>query len=107
LFVLPMIGLPGPLFAFALVAILVAAAIHWWLPDDRGQRLEGRGAAMSYPSLASMITGASVRAATAPERQKRLSWRDGAFGSGSSPEWSQAMRRRRPLTCNGFFITTC
>jgi MFS family permease len=104
LFVLPMIGLPGPLFAFALVAILVAAAIHWWLPDDRGQRLEGRGAAMSYPSLASMITGASVRAATAPERQKRLSWRDSRIRQWIVAGVVAGHAQAATLTCIGFFI---
>ncbi|HEX2725756.1 MAG TPA: hypothetical protein VHN20_08055, partial [Beijerinckiaceae bacterium] len=60
--------------------------------------------AMSYPSLASMITGASVRAATAPTRQKRLSWRDRRIKrwivSGVVAGHAQA----GTLTCIGFFI---
>ena len=80
LFVLPFVGLPGPLFAFALIAALVYVAIWRWLPDDSGDlRIkglrEGRGAAMSYPSMASATTGASVVAATAP-RSARVRWRD-------------------------------
>ncbi len=80
LFVLPFVGLPGPLFAFALIAALVFVAIWRWLPDDSGDlRIkglrEGRGAAMSYPSMASATTGASVVAATAP-RSARVRWRD-------------------------------
>ena len=80
LFVLPFVGLPGPLFAFALIAALVYVAIWRWLPDDSGDlRIkglrEGRGAAMSYPSMASATTGASVVAATAP-RSARVHWRD-------------------------------
>jgi MFS family permease len=104
LFVLPFIGLPGPLFAFALIAIAVAVAIHVWLPDDRGQRLGGRGAAMSYPSLASMITGASVRAATAPDRQKRLSWRDGRIRQWIIAGVVAGHAQAATLTCIGFFI---
>src|ERR671912_499667 len=75
LFVLPFIGLPGPLFAFAAIGLVVAAAIWTWLPDDRLGRKTGRGAAMSYPSLATTPTGASIVAATSP-RQKRLKWND-------------------------------
>ncbi|GLR48311.1 MFS transporter [Sphingomonas astaxanthinifaciens] len=104
LFVLPFVGLPGPLFAFAIIALVVFTAIQLGLPDDRGHLGRGRGAAMSYPSLASMITGASVRAATAPSRQKRLSWRDprirGWIVAGVTSGHAQAAT----LTCLGFFI---
>src|SRR5215218_7586202 len=64
MFVLPFVGLPGPLFGFALIGIFVFAAIFLWLPDDTKGRQIGRGAAMSYPSIASPVTGASVIAAT-------------------------------------------
>ena len=104
LFVLPWIGLPGPLFAFALIAIVVTVAIQLWLPDDRGGRLGGRGAAMSYPSLASMITGASVRAATAPQRQKRLSWRDSRIRQWIVAGVIAGHAQAATLTCIGFFI---
>ena len=104
LFVLPFIGLPGPLFAFALIAVLVYGAIKLWLPDDRGQRRGGRGAAMSYPSLASMITGASVRAATAPQRQKRLSWRDPRVRPWIVAGVVTGHAQAATLTCLGFFI---
>ena len=70
LFVLPFIGLPGPLFGFAVIGILVFTAIALWLPDDTKGRHVGRGAAMSYPSSASPVTGASVIAATAPRTGK-------------------------------------
>ncbi len=76
LFVVPVLGLSGPLFAFALIGTAVLAAIARWLPDDRHGRRVGRGAAMSYPSLASPPTGASVVAATAPRRARRLKWSD-------------------------------
>src|SRR3954453_17765829 len=76
LFVLPVVGLAGPLFAFALIGLVVVTAVASWLPNDRYGRRGGHGAAMSYPSLARPPTGASVTAATQPRRQKRLSWKD-------------------------------
>lgn len=104
LFVLPFIGLPGPLFAFAIIALVVFAAIQIGLPDDRGRLGRGRGAAMSYPSLASMITGASVRAATAPNRQKRLSWRDSRIRRWILAGVVAGHAQAATLTCLGFFI---
>src|SRR5438874_904735 len=76
LFVVPVLGLAGPLFAFALIASVVVTCIILWLPNDRTGRKLGHGAAMSYPSLATTPTGASVVAATAPHRTKRLKWND-------------------------------
>jgi MFS family permease len=79
LFVLPMVGLTGPFFAFALIGLIVVVAVALGLPDDakpRHGRRRGHGAAMSYPSLATPTTGASVVAATSPRGGPRLSWRD-------------------------------
>jgi len=104
LFVLPFVGLPGPLFAFALVAVIVFVAIVVGLPEDRGGPGKGRGAAMSYPSIASMITGASVRAATAPTRQKRLSWRDPRISRWILAGVIAGHAQAATLTCIGFFI---
>src|SRR6478672_10802007 len=42
LFVLPFVGLPGPLFAFAGIGALVFVAILLWLPDDQRGRKVGR-----------------------------------------------------------------
>lgn len=78
LFVLPLLGLSGPLFAFAVMGIAVFIAIHVGLPDDRVPRhgrMTGHGAAMSYPSLASSPTGASIIAATRP-RGPAIRWSD-------------------------------
>ena len=79
LFVLPVIGLPGPFFGVALIGLAVWLAIWRWLPDDskpgRGRRA-GHGAAMSYPSIATPTTGASVVAATAPRSAARMRWND-------------------------------
>jgi MFS family permease len=106
LFVLPVVGLAGPLFVFAAGAILVFLAILFGLPDDtkpRHGRRAGHGAAMSYPSLASTPTGASVVAATAPQ-MKRLKWNDprirGWIVAGVISGHAQAAT----LACLGFFV---
>lgn len=76
LLVLPFVGLSGPVFAFAIIGAVVFAAIWFLLPNDATATGEAaRGAAMSYPSLGSPPTGASVIAATA-EAGERLSWCD-------------------------------
>jgi MFS family permease len=103
LFVLPFIGLPGPLFAFSALGLLVAAAIWTWLPDDRLGRKTGRGAAMSYPSLATTPTGASVVAATSP-RQKRLKWNDPRIRRWIIAGVAAGHAQAATLTCLGFFI---
>ena len=104
LFVLPVVGLAGPMFAFAIIAAAVFVSILVWLPNDRFGRRGGHGAAMSYPSLASTPTGASVVAATTPRRQKRLSWNDPRIRpwiiSGVVAGHAQAAT----LTCIGFFV---
>jgi MFS family permease len=104
LFVLPLVGLAGPLFAFALIAAAVFVAILLWLPNDRTERRSGHGAAMSYPSLASPPTGASVTAATAPRRQKRLSWRDPRVRRWIFAGVAAGHAQAATLTCIGFFV---
>ncbi len=103
LFVLPLIGLSGPLFAFAGIAVLVFAAILLWLPNDRFDRRSGRGAAMSYPSLATPPTGASVIAATAP-RQARLKWNDPRIRRWIIAGVTAGHAQAALLTCIGFFV---
>jgi MFS family permease len=103
LFVLPLVGLAGPLFAFALIGVIVVTSIALWLPNDRGRRL-GHGAAMSYPSLASPPTGASIAAATAPRRQKRLSWRDPRIRPWIVAGVVAGHAQAATLTCIGFFV---
>lgn len=104
LFVFPPFGLPGPLFAFALIASAVFGSILAWLPNDKYGRRAGRGAAMSYPSQASAVTGASVIAATAPGRRRRIKWTDerikGWLLAGVAAGHAQAAT----LTCLGFFV---
>ena len=104
LFVLPLVGLAGPLFAFALIGLLVVASVTLWLPNDRFGRRVGHGAAMSYPSLASPPTGASVTAATAPRRQKRLSWKDPRVRPWITAGVVAGHAQAATLTCIGFFV---
>jgi len=92
------------LFAFALIAAIVFVSILLWLPDDRGGRRVGHGAAMSYPSLASTPTGASVTAATAPRRLKRLSWRDPRVRPWIVAGVVAGHAQAATLTCIGFFV---
>jgi len=104
LFVLPLVGLAGPLFAFALIGLVVVISVALWLPNDRYGRRVGHGAAMSYPSLASPPTGASVTAATAPHRQKRLSWKDPRIRPWITAGVVAGHAQAATLTCIGFFI---
>src|SRR5215212_6124413 len=103
MFVLPFIGLPGPLFGFALIGIAVFAAIALGLPDDTKGRRAGRGAAMSYPSMASPVTGASVVAATAP-RVPKLKWRDSRIRPWILAGVAAGHAQAGTLTCIGFFV---
>ncbi|MDQ3245362.1 MAG: MFS transporter [Pseudomonadota bacterium] len=103
LFVLPMLGLSGPLFAFAVVGLAVFVAILLWLPDDRGSRRVGRGAAMSYPSAASHPTGASVVAATSP-KGPRLKWSDPRIRRWIIAGVVSGHAQAATLTCIGFFV---
>ena len=104
MFVLPLVGLAGPLFAFALIGSAVVVSIVLWLPNDRAGRRAGHGAAMSYPSLASPPTGASVAAATAPRGQRRLSWRDSRVRPWIVAGVVAGHAQAATLTCIGFFI---
>jgi len=103
LFVLPFVGLPGPLFAFSVIGLVVFAAIWMWLPDDRLDRKFGRGAAMSYPSLATPPTGASILAATSP-RRPRLKWNDPRIRRWIVAGVLAGHAQAATLTCLGFFV---
>jgi MFS family permease len=103
LFVLPFVGLPGPLFGFAIIGLIVFASISIWLPDDTKGRRAGRGAAMSYPSLASPVTGASVVAATSP-RRPALKWYDERIRPWILAGVAAGHAQAATLTCIGFFV---
>jgi len=104
LFVAPLVGLAGPLFAFALIGLIVVTSVALWLPNDRAGQRTGHGAAMSYPSLATTPTGASVVAATSPRRHKRLSWRDPRIRPWIVAGVVAGHAQAATLTCIGFFI---
>lgn len=106
LFVLPVVGLSGPLFVFAAIAIIVFVAIRFGLPDDtkpRHGRRSGHGAAMSYPSLASAPTGASVIAATRP-KGKPLKWNDPRIRRWITAGVVAGHAQAATLACIGFFV---
>lgn len=106
LFVLPLVGLSGPLFVFAAIGIIVFAAIMVGLPDDTKPRhgpRAGHGAAMSYPSLASAPTGASVIAATHP-KSKRIRWNDGRIRDWIVAGVVAGHAQAATLACIGFFV---
>ena len=66
----------------------------------------GHGAAMSYPSLGSSPTGASVIAATSPQGAAAEMERPAHPRRGSSPGWSPAMPRRRRWPASAFSSST-
>lgn len=106
LFVLPIVGLAGPLFAFAAIAVIVFGAILVGLPDDkrpRHGRRAGHGAAMSYPSLGSSPTGASVIAATSP-KVPRLKWNDPRIRDWIIAGVVSGHAQAATLACLGFFV---
>ncbi|WP_426169901.1 MFS transporter [Sandarakinorhabdus sp. DWP1-3-1] len=90
LFIIGAVGLAGPLFAFAVIAVGVLFAVRRWLPDDDPTHFPGligapagavvepgrmHGAPASEPSVSGGATGGSLQAAAAG-RTPRLSWRD-------------------------------
>ncbi|MEO6581033.1 MAG: MFS transporter, partial [Sphingomicrobium sp.] len=106
LFVLPFVGLPGPLFAFAIIGAVTFAAILAGLPDDgkpRHGRRAGRGAAMSYPSIASPVTGSSVVAATS-SRGARVKWNDPRIRRWVIAGVASGHAQAASLTCIGFYV---
>lgn len=58
LFILPFVGLSGPLLVFALVGLIVLIMLRWRLPDDV-PRFAARGAIAAYPTAAGSTASAS------------------------------------------------
>lgn len=50
-FILPFVGLAGPLLVFALIGLIVLIMLRWRLPDDV-PRFEARGQIVAYPTSA-------------------------------------------------------
>ena len=81
-------------------------AVFLWLPDDtkpRHGRRPGHGAAMSYPSLASAPTGASVIAATRP-KSKQIRWTDTRIRNWIVAGVVSGHAQAATLACIGFFV---
>lgn len=80
IFILPVVELSGPMFAFALIALSVVIALQMGLPDDTPNGAQaGRGAEASMPSIGGMPTGATAMAAeetTATGSRTRMKVRD-------------------------------
>ncbi|MBW8295581.1 MFS transporter, partial [Sphingopyxis sp.] len=58
LFILPFVGLSGPLLVFALIGLIVLIMLRWRLPDDV-PRFAARGAIAAYPTAAGSTASAS------------------------------------------------
>lgn len=78
LFVFGVLGLAGPLFAFAMIALIVLLTVRRLLPDDDPTHPPDRlhhGALSSMPTIGGSGTGATAIAANVGRRVS-LSWRD-------------------------------
>ena len=87
-FILPVVGLAGPMFVFALIGLVVLIMLRWRLPNDT-PRFAARGAIAPYPLSAGPAepTGDDENEPDMPE-QEALNWRD---------------RRVRPWLLAGFW----
>ena len=57
-FILPLVGLAGPLLVFAAIGLIVLIMLRWRLPDDV-PRFAARGAIVAYPTAAGSPTAAA------------------------------------------------
>lgn len=75
-FILPVVGMAGPMLVFALIGMIVLALLRWRLPNDT-PRFAARGAIASYPLSAGPTepTGEAENDPDAPP-QEPLGWRD-------------------------------
>lgn len=80
-FILPFVGLSGPLLVFALIGLLVLVMLRWRLPDDM-PRFAARGAIVAYPTAAGSPASATEKeegdsdAADEAPASTRLRWTD-------------------------------
>lgn len=91
-FILPFVGLSGPLLVFALIGLCVLIALRWRLPDDV-PRFAARGNIASYPT-----TGASPEAATDESDDEIV---DPSAAASPPLRWTDA--RVRPWLLAGLF----
>lgn len=80
-FILPFVGLSGPLLVFALIGLLVLIMLRWRLPDDM-PRFAARGAIVAYPTAAGSTASATEEEASDNDPAgddpgpARLRWKD-------------------------------
>ncbi|MGB3318072.1 MAG: MFS transporter [Sphingopyxis granuli] len=75
-FILPFVGLAGPLLVFALIGLIVLVMLRWRLPNDT-PRFAARGAIAPYPlSAGPAEPTAEDENDRDPSTQKALGWRD-------------------------------
>lgn len=79
-FILPLVGLAGPLLMFALIGLIVLIMLRWRLPDDV-PRFAARGNVAPYPTSASSPTASSdevddIDDVPDPAPPPPLQWRD-------------------------------
>lgn len=91
-FILPLVGLAGPLLVFALVGLVVLVMLRWRLPDDI-PRFAARGNIASYPT-----TGGSPEATTDEAEDEIV---DPSAAASPPLRWSD--RRVRPWLLAGLF----
>jgi MFS family permease len=91
-FILPIVGLAGPLLVFALIGLVVLIALRWRLPDDV-PRFAARGSIASYPT-----TGGSPDA-TAEEAEDEIV--DPSAAAEAPLRWTDG--RVRPWLLAGLF----
>ncbi len=78
-FILPVVGLAGPMLVFTLIAAVTMVAVNRGLPDDDPRQNSAGGAIASMPNVGGSSTGATVLAAEEVQttgRRERLSWKD-------------------------------
>ena len=101
---LPLVGLAGPLFAFALIAL---GGVHRD-PAVAAQRPHGRrvghGAAMSYPSLATHADRRQRRRRDLAAPAERLNWNDPRIRPWIVAGVVAGHAQAATLTCIGFFV---
>jgi MFS family permease len=83
LFVLPFVGLAGPMFAFALIAAIMLVVVHRGLPE----------------------TFKPGRGDTPPRRKMGLPWRGLPWGKGGATLWRDP--RLKPFLIFGFLVASC
>ena len=94
LFILPFVGLSGPLLVFALIGLLVLVMLRWRLPDDV-PRFAARGAIAAYP------TAAGSPASTSDDSDNDVDEGEGDAPTSTPLRWTD--KRVRPWMLAGLY----